>query len=72
MHHRTAGKFLNEFTADPSTMCPRGWTIFDALTDPYTYLYYTPGFSLNCGPTTVYPGNYSTDVIGAKAEAYIR
>jgi hypothetical protein len=31
--------------------CPRGWDVWDALVEPYVYLYNSPAFSYNCGPT---------------------
>lgn len=69
-----AGKFLNEYNPnDVRFRCPaNGWTKMDALVEPYTYVYYMPAFSLNCGPRTVHEGEYSTDVIAQKAQGYIR
>lgn len=72
--HVHAGKFLNEYNPlDSRFRCPaNGWTKMEALVEPYTYVYYTPAFSVNCGPRTVYDNQYSTDVISGKAQSYIR
>ncbi|KXZ51607.1 hypothetical protein GPECTOR_12g571 [Gonium pectorale] len=67
------GKFLNAMDpTDERFRCPRSWDVWDALVEPYVYLYNKPGFSKNCGPTEVLDGSYSTDVIADKAEQYIR
>ncbi|KAG2448697.1 hypothetical protein HYH02_006053 [Chlamydomonas schloesseri] len=67
------GKFLNAMDpTDSRFRCPRGWSTWDALVEPYVYMYYTPAFSTNCGPTQVLENQYSTDVISDKVDAYIR
>eukprot|EP00198_Chlamydomonas_reinhardtii_P013150 XP_001702487.1 predicted protein [Chlamydomonas reinhardtii] len=63
------GKFLNAMDpTDSRFRCPRGWSTWDALVEPYVYMYYTPAFSLNCGPTQVLENQYSTDVISDKCD----
>ncbi|GIL77381.1 hypothetical protein Vretimale_2794 [Volvox reticuliferus] len=67
------GKFLNAMDpTDPRFRCPQGWDTWDALVEPYTYLYNRPGFSTNCGPVEVLEDQYSTDVVSDKADKYIR
>ncbi|GLC56584.1 hypothetical protein PLESTB_001123600 [Pleodorina starrii] len=67
------GKFLNAMDpTDPRFRCPKGWDTWDALVEPYTYIYNTPAFSRNCGPVQVMDKSYSTDVISDKADQYIR
>ncbi|GIL64703.1 hypothetical protein Vafri_18588, partial [Volvox africanus] len=67
------GKFLNAMDpSDSRFRCPQGWDTWDALVEPYVYLYNNPGFSTNCGPTEVLENQYSTDVISDKADKRIR
>ncbi|PNW77293.1 hypothetical protein CHLRE_10g430200v5 [Chlamydomonas reinhardtii] len=67
------GKFLNGFAVGPGSVCPRGFTVLDALVDPYVYSYFGPGFSKNCGTVQKYgDSDYSTDVIRDKAIGYLR
>ncbi|KAG2488014.1 hypothetical protein HYH03_013450 [Edaphochlamys debaryana] len=67
------GKFLNAMDLDDSRFrCPKGWDSWDALVEPYVYMYYTPAFSKNCGPVKYHENEYSTDLISAKADAGLR
>ncbi|KAG2448652.1 hypothetical protein HYH02_006009 [Chlamydomonas schloesseri] len=67
------GKFLNGFAVGPGAVCPRGYTVLDALVDPYVYSYFGPAFSKNCGAVQKYgDSDYSTDIIRDKSIGYLR
>ncbi|KAG2435121.1 hypothetical protein HXX76_007206 [Chlamydomonas incerta] len=66
------GKFIVDYTIRNHDPPPAGWTAFDALVHPFTFEYYCPAFALDGGPPTMYPAQYVTDVVGAKARALLR
>ncbi|KAG2501026.1 hypothetical protein HYH03_000846 [Edaphochlamys debaryana] len=66
------GKFIVDYTIRNYSPPPAGWTAFDASVHPFTFEYYCPAFSLNGQPPRMYPAQYITDVLAAKAGAMLR
>ncbi|GLI66939.1 hypothetical protein VaNZ11_010980, partial [Volvox africanus] len=66
------GKFIVDYTIRNYDPPPSGWTVFDALVHPFIFEYYSPAFSLNGGQPRMYPAQYATDVVAAKALAMLR
>ncbi|KXZ50457.1 hypothetical protein GPECTOR_16g631 [Gonium pectorale] len=72
------GKFLNAYLQDANFMrqadrgayYPKGWTLFDALTQG-TYSLMNSCFATNGAPNKCFPGQYQTDIIRDKALGYL-
>jgi len=66
------GKFMNDQTDKNCVELPvSGFNGSDMLVDPYTYDYWSPGFSVNNGPVEIHNGTYSTDIVGQKSLAHL-
>lgn len=67
------GKFVNGFDVRPgeTSRCPRGWDMFDPLTDKTVYDYTDFDFLPNCAKTDTYRDNYQTDIMSTRATDYI-
>lgn len=66
------GKFMNSHTAENCVSMPvSGFNGSDFLVDPYTYDYWTPGFSHNNGPVEIHNGTYSTDIVAEKSLGHL-
>ncbi|OXB34748.1 hypothetical protein LQV05_003143 [Cryptococcus neoformans] len=66
------GKLMNDHTdANCESLPVSGFNSSDILVDPYTYDYWTPGFSRDNGPVEVHAGEYSTDLVHEKAVNYL-
>lgn len=62
------GKLFNAHTVENwNSPHPSGWTSSDFLLDPYTYSYLNSTFQRNEHPPVSHEGEYSTDVLTAKA-----
>lgn len=48
-----------------------GWNGSDFLLDPYTYQYWSPATTRNGAAPMIYEGNYTVDVIAAKAMGFL-
>ena len=66
------GKLFNAHTVDNyASPYPAGFTGSDFLLDPYTYEYLNATMQRNRDPPVSYEGQYSTDVIAAKAFGFL-
>ncbi|KAG2494095.1 hypothetical protein HYH03_007734 [Edaphochlamys debaryana] len=67
------GKFMNLFDVAPgdTARCPRGWDLFDPLTDATVYQYVNFDFMPQCQRLDRFRGAYQTDVLADRAAAYI-
>ncbi|KAK4688406.1 hypothetical protein P7C73_g1707, partial [Tremellales sp. Uapishka_1] len=66
------GKLMNDHTEENCESLPvSGFNSSDILVDPYTYDYWKPGFSRDNGAAKVHDGEYSTDLVKAKALDYL-
>lgn len=62
------GKLFNAHTVENwNSPHPSGWTSSDFLLDPHTYQYLNATFQRNGDPPVSHEGEYSTDVLAAKA-----
>jgi arylsulfatase A-like enzyme len=66
------GKLFNAHSVDNyASPRPAAWTGSEFLLDPYTYEYLNATFVRDAGHPQSYEGQYSTDVIAAKAFGYL-
>ncbi|KAI1341591.1 Arylsulphatase [Xylariaceae sp. FL0016] len=66
------GKLFNAHSVDNyNDPFPGGFTASDFLLDPYTYEYWNATMQRNREPPVSYEGQYSTDVVAAKAAGFL-
>ncbi|GLC42652.1 hypothetical protein PLESTB_001123900 [Pleodorina starrii] len=67
------GKFINLFDVAPGDTknCPKGWDMFDPLSDKSVYDYVNFDFLPQCAKTDSYSKSYQTDVVAQRAMGYI-
>lgn len=68
------GKFINNFdlTPDDTASCPRGFDVFDPLTDATVYQYINFDFLPQCARLDSYRNSYQTDIIRDRSLGYIK
>ncbi|KAG2448680.1 hypothetical protein HYH02_006037 [Chlamydomonas schloesseri] len=67
------GKFINLFDvpAGDTKNCPKGWDMFDPLTDKTVYDYINYDFTPQCARTDSFTNAYQTDTVTERAGNYI-
>ncbi|EFJ48854.1 hypothetical protein VOLCADRAFT_90537 [Volvox carteri f. nagariensis] len=67
------GKFINLFDVPPGDVknCPKGWDMFDPLTDKSVYDYINYDFVPQCARMDSFRNAYQTDTISTRALGYI-
>ncbi|GLI59401.1 hypothetical protein VaNZ11_001283 [Volvox africanus] len=67
------GKFINLFDVLPGDIknCPKGWDMFDPLTDKSVYDYINYDFTPQCARLDSFRNAYQTDTISDRALGYI-